>query len=44
MRVHITLREDLVRELDRRIEEHAWDADAAQWVRDQRGAEARRVR
>jgi metal-responsive CopG/Arc/MetJ family transcriptional regulator len=78
MRVHITLREELVRELDRRVgsrrrssfiahavaqaldderrwgliesaigavgdEEHAWDADAARWVHDQRSADARRV-
>ena len=78
MRVHITLRPELVKELDRRVGrrrrsgfiaqavtqaldderrwelieasigtvpdgDHAWDADPAAWVRDQRKADARRV-
>lgn len=78
MRVHITLADDLVRELDRRVgprgrssfvaaavshalederrweliesalgairdSGHAWDDDAAHWVREQRRADERRV-
>ncbi len=78
MRVHITLREDLVKDLDRRVgarrrssfvaraveraledehrweliesslgtikdRGHEWDADAAEWVRGQRRADAKRV-
>ncbi|MQA74091.1 MAG: hypothetical protein GEU88_07105 [Solirubrobacterales bacterium] len=78
MRLHITLEDELVRELDRRVgrrgrssfiaaaarraldEErrweliegslgaiadsgHAWDQDAASWVREQRRADAERV-
>ena len=78
MRLHITLRPELVKELDRRVgrrrrsgfiaqavtqaldderrwelieaaigsvpdSDHAWDADPAAWVRDQRRADDRRV-
>jgi metal-responsive CopG/Arc/MetJ family transcriptional regulator len=78
MRLHITLRDELVRELDRRVgarrrsgfiaravetaldderrweliesslgsigtESHAWDADPASWVREQRRVDERRV-
>jgi hypothetical protein len=78
MRLHITLRDELVRELDRRVgarrrssfiaaavgqalederrwelvqsalgsisdEGHDWDADPAEWVREQRRADAARV-
>jgi hypothetical protein len=78
MRLHITLSDELVEQLDRRVgprgrspfiagavrqaldderrweliesslggvsdEGHAWDADAATWVRDQRRADASRV-
>lgn len=78
MRLHISLEDDLVAQLDRRIgrrrrsafiaatlrralddetrwddietgiaalagHEHEWDADPAQWVHDQRFADARRV-
>jgi hypothetical protein len=78
MRVHITLADDLIRELDRRVGarrrsafiagavahaldderrweliesalgsvgagDHAWDADPARWVREQRRGDERRV-
>jgi len=48
MRVHISLSDELVGELDRRVgsipgEGHEWDEDPAEWVRTQRRGDDRRL-